>query len=215
MCGHIQAKGWEAGAGLRGSRGLGGGPQACSSGWPGLGGLGGVVTATGDPSRRLTWLSVCPAWSSAWSVRTVWPSSASTPRSGSSRLWARCLQGERRAGQSPGAGGGQGGKRRWLFLFRGPHPSPTPHLSRAPLPGQLCERLWEPCLAGHGAPWGWGWAEGGCRAGVDTGLRSLQRHRHRHLHHQLPRGLPVHRPGQPRQHHRGRRTEAAGEDLEG
>lgn len=39
MCGHLQTKGWEAGAGLRGRRGRGGGPQAC---W--AGGLGSEVS---------------------------------------------------------------------------------------------------------------------------------------------------------------------------
>lgn len=121
----------------------------------------------------MTWLFACPAWSSAWSVRTVWPSSASTPRNGSSRLWAQCLRGKRRVGQSRRLGGGQGGKRRRLFFFKGPHASPTLHLSQGP-------SAWAAVRASVGALPGWPWSSGGLGLGLGRGgLLGLCRHRSR------------------------------------
>lgn len=156
---------------------------------------------------RLTW--PVSGYSSAWSGRTVWPSSASTPPSGSSQRWAPCLQGELWGlAESRGGGAVQG-------LERGPTLPPHPTSSRRP----SAELLGEPCLLGWGGGWGalWGWAGewGGHLHLPDPKPGSLQRHCHRHLHNQLPRGLPVHCAGLPRQRHRGGHAEAAGEDPKG
>lgn len=167
----------------------------CLGGWSLRSGRGpaGRERPPSEPADRacLPW-----SWSSAWSGPTAWPSLASTPRSGSSRRWARCLQGEwLRVGQGLWWVGGGPKVEGGLFPL-----SPTSPSSRGPpLP------VW--ALQGRG------WASALAQTGPLLGLP--QGHRHRHLHHQLPGGLSVRRPRLLRQHHRGRHTEAAGKDLEG